>query len=94
MGVGQGRVTSRIVGTPAAWSHVKAIGNAAPCMLGLLRHSAGTDCLGKEHRAGTSDPVMSTRERQPGATAESQAQDRDNSLAQKQSRALQEEAGL
>lgn len=51
-------------------SHVKAIGNAAPCVLGLLRHSAGTDCLGKEHRAGTSGPVMSTGEAAWGDSSE------------------------
>lgn len=72
MGVGQGRVTSKAVGTPAALSHMKAVSQAASCMLGLLRHSAGTDCIGKEHRARKPDPVMSIGEaacgdrREPG----------------------------
>lgn len=58
-GLGKAGVTSKIVHAPAASSHMRAISSSAAYMLELLRHSAGTDCIGKEHKAGKPDPVMS-----------------------------------
>lgn len=63
---GLGKAGSHAMCAPAASSHTRAVSPSAFYMLELLRHSAGTDCTGKEHKAGKLDPVMAIGEAAPG----------------------------